>query len=518
MKINRQHLQNFFILVACCFYLLPVYSQELPPPHNQTQNLIKESEKPILLPEAYEAFSETDHEITINGKIIPYRAVAGNLILKDDKGNPKASIFYISYTKKDPQANSNRPITFCFNGGPGSSSVWLHLGAFGPKRVQLTEKGEAIPPYHLIENEYSILDFTDLVFVDPISTGYSRAIPPEDAKKYHGFEEDIKSIAEFIRLYITRYNRWDSPKFIAGESYGTTRAIGLADYLHNHDYLYMNGIILVSSILNFQTILFNEGNDLSSLAFLPSYTATAWYHNKLAPDLQANLPKALDEARSFTMNEYNNALFKGDLLKDEERQFIAGKLARLTGLSPQYVLDSDLRISDIRFVKELLRKEKRTVGRFDSRFLGIDTDILGENFEYDPSADAIFGAFTSTLNYYMRNDLKWERDGDYKILASLPQWDYSVATNQYLNVTDKLISAMVRNPHLQVFVASGYYDLATPFFGTEYTFNHLGVEKKLKDHIDLKYYEAGHMMYIHQLSLVKLKADLAEYYEKTLKK
>jgi carboxypeptidase C (cathepsin A) len=483
----------------------------------------EEAKKEVNLSEAEkslcddkEEFSETQHEIMIDGKILPYRAVAGNLILKDEKCKPKASIFYMSYTKENVNNDSERPVTFCFNGGPGSSSVWLHLGILGPKRVHLSENGDALPPYHVVDNEFSLLDVTDLVFIDPVSTGFSHAIPSEDAKQFHGVQEDIKSIAEFIQLYLSRFNRWESPKFIVGESYGTTRAAGLAGYLHDEYYVCVNGIVLISSVLNFQSIDFSAGNDLSYLLFLPSYTATAWYHKRLDPDLQANFLDTIQAAREFVINDYSLALFKGDLLTPEERQHTVKQLARFTGLSPEYIDKSNLRIEMMRFAKELLRDQKRTVGRFDGRFQGIDADAVGERFEYDPSADAIFGVFTSTLNHYIRTDLKWTKDDHYKILANLQSWDYGNAKNQYLNVAETLRSVMTKNGHLRVFVGNGYYDLATPFFATEYTFNHLGLDASLMDHVTMKHYDGGHMMYIYRPALIQLKQDLASFYKQTL--
>lgn len=467
--------------------------------------------------ETQEVFSETTHQVVIDGKTISYKAIAGTLLLKDDKCDPKASLFFISYTKEGVEELGQRPVTFCFNGGPGSSSVWLHMGTFGPKRVALTDNGDALPPYYLVDNEFSILDETDLVFIDPVSTGYSRAIPADTAKDYHGVEEDIKSVAEFIRLYITRYNRWESPKFIAGESYGTTRAAGLAGYLHDHYFVNVNGLVLVSSVLNFQSIDFNTGNDLSYLLFLPSYTATAWYHKKLPADLQnLSLDEVLKQARDFVTKDYSTALFKGDLLTVEERKSIVQKLARFTGLTPDYVERSNLRIDMMRYAKELLRNQRRTIGRFDSRFQGIDIDAVGEYFEYDPSADAIFGAFTATFNHYVRKDLKWEKDTHYKILTNVQPWKYGNG-NQYLNVAENLRSVMTKNPYMRVFVANGYYDLATPFFATEYTFNHLGLDPSFPSHVTMTYYDAGHMMYIYRPSLVQLKKDLSKYYVDTLK-
>lgn len=464
-----------------------------------------------------EEFSETTHEVIIEGKPISYKATAGNLIIKDDKCEPKANFFFISYSKDGENERGKRPITFCFNGGPGSSSVWLHLGVLGPKRVLLSEQGDALPPYRLVDNEYSILDLTDLVFIDPISTGYSHAIPFDDAKKFHGVEEDIRSIAEFIRLYITRYNRWESPKFIVGESYGTARAAGLTGYLQDKLYLAINGVALVSSILNFQSIDFAVGNDLPYLLYLPSYTATAWYHKKLSGELQGSLNDAIEKAKHFVENEYSTALFKGDRLSPQESKEIVAKLAQFTGLSPEYVERSNLRVDIGHFTKELLRDQHRTVGRFDSRFKGIDANPIGVHPEYDPSAEAVFGAFTAVLNDYIKTDLKVQRDNEYKILSSIGQhWDYSVATNQYWNVSDTLRQAMTRNQYLRVFVASGYFDLATPFYATEYTFDHLGLNPVLKSHVDMKYYPAGHMMYIHKPTLMQFKEDLSHFYQETL--
>lgn len=501
------HCRIYQVLIILWMSLLPIYLAA------EEEN--KPDKERALCKDVKEEFSETHHEVIINGQIVKYKACAGNLLLKDDDCNSKASLFFVSYTKEGVEDPSQRPITFCFNGGPGSSSIWLHLGVFGPRRVYLTEHGDALPPYHLVDNEFSILDVTDLVFIDPVSTGYSRAIPVDEAKHFYNMDEDVKSIAEFIRLYVTRFNRWGSPKFLAGESYGTTRAASLAVYLHDQNYLYINGIILVSSILNFQSVDFAEGNDLAYILFLPTYTATAWYHQKLAPDLQANFQSTLQEAKDFAMNEYSLALLKGDTLRVEDRKRIIEKMAFYTGLSQDYIDKNNLRVGMFRFVKELLRDQKRTIGRFDSRFKGIDADVLGEYFEYDPSADAIFGAFTATLNQYIHTELKWVKDTHYKVLTNVHPWDYG-CKNQYLNVGDSLRGVMTKNPHIRVFVASGYYDLATPFFATDYTFNHLNLDPSLMNHVMIHYYDAGHMMYIHRPSLIKMKKDLLDYYLYTL--
>jgi carboxypeptidase C (cathepsin A) len=467
-----------------------------------------------------ESVSETRHEITVNGRKLRYQALAGNLLLREEDGKPTASVFFVAYSllpgDGEPQTPAlARPVTFAFNGGPGSSSVWLHLGAFGPKRVALADTGEALPPpYKLVDNEFTLLDLTDLVFIDPVSTGFSRAAPGVDPKRFHGVQEDITAVGEFIRLYTTRYGRWGSPKYLAGESYGTTRAGGLSGYLQDRDGLNLNGIILVSSILNFETARFDDGNDLPYPLFLPTYTATAWYHKKLPPDLQnGDLQQALAEAERFARGEYALALMQGDRLPDVRRQEVVRKLAWLTGLSEEYVREANLRIEIQRFVKQLLRDRRRTVGRYDSRLLGTDLDAAGERAEYDPSYAAVQGAYTATLNQFLRSDLKVVNDIPYEILTGRVQpWDYGTARNRYLNVAPTLRSAMTKNRDLRLFVACGYYDLATPFAAADYTLDHLGLDSSLRGNVTTAYYEAGHMMYIHRPSLEKLRRDLAAFF------
>jgi carboxypeptidase C (cathepsin A) len=377
----------------------------------------------------------------------------------------------------------------------------------------MDEKDQPLPPpYRLTDNQQSVLDETDLVFIDPVSTGYSRAVPGEKTAQFHGFKKDIESVGDFIRLYTTRYNRWASPKFLIGESYGTTRAAGLAGYLQDRHGMYLNGIMLVSTILNFQTARFFTGNDLPYVLFLPTYAATAWYHHKLPEELQADLSRTLKEVEAFALGEYNLALMKGAALADEERAEVVEKLARYTGLTPDYIEQTNLRINIHRYVKELLRDQHRTVGRFDSRFTGIDRDAAGEKHEYDPSYVVVQGAYTAMLNDYVRVELKYENDQLYEIISDRVQpWSYEEHQNQYLNVAETLREAMTKNPFLKVFVANGYYDLATPYFATHYTFNHLGIDASLQDNICMGHYEAGHMMYIHGPSLVQLKADLASF-------
>ena len=385
------------------------------------------------------------------------------------------------------------------------------MGVLGPRCVETDQQGNLLqPPYRLIENQYSVLDQTDLVFIDPISTGFSRVVQGEEAKQFHGFNKDIESIGDFIRLYTTRYQRWISPKFLIGESYGTTRAAGLSGYLQDRHGLYLNGIMLISSVLDFQTIRFMNGNDLPYILYLPSFTATAWYHNLLDEGLQVDLHQTLQEVEAFAVGEYTLALMKGTDLPEDERQEITRKLVRYTGLPIDYIERTDLRVSIMRFCKEILRAQGKTVGRFDSRFTGLDRDSVGERFEYDPSYTNILGPYTATLNDYLRSQLKFESDLSYEILTDrVHPWNYDTHQNQYVNVTDILRKAMTTNPYLKVFVASGYYDLATPYMATQYTFNHLGLDKSLQQNVSMSFYEAGHMMYVHQQSLIQLKKDLS---------
>jgi carboxypeptidase C (cathepsin A) len=462
----------------------------------------------------------TQHKITIGGEEIAYTVTTGTIVLKEEtssrdedfKGEkPMAEFFFVAYTKDGVENPANRPLTFSFNGGPGSSSVWLHLGVLGPRRVVMTYEGDLPkPPYQLTDNEFSLLDKTDLVFIDPVSTGYSRPVEGEKAKQFHGFKKDIETVGDFIRLYTTRYNRWLSPKFLIGESYGTTRASGLSGYLQNRHGLYLNGIMLVSTVLDFSTIDFTPGNELPYVLFLPTYAATAWYHRALR--IRRPLQKLMEEVREFAINEYAPALMKGDALPKRERAIILEKLVRYTGLSADYLERSNLRVPDYRFFKELLRSRGRTVGRLDSRFLGIDKDTLGDGTHNDPSYTNIMGPYTAGFYDYIRRELKFEKDIPYNILnGGVWPWSYAEHENQFVYVAETLREAMTINPHLKVFIANGYYDLATPFFGTEYVFSHMGLDESLRGNIGMYYYEAGHMMYIHMPALEQMKKDLASF-------
>jgi len=485
-------------------------TQAGPPPAQQpAQGQGQAAQRPIVVEDKV---SKTSHTIRLSGQDIKFTATTGTMVQRAEDGTPRANIFFIAYTKDDADP-ATRPVMYTFNGGPGSSSVWLHLGLFGPKRVVMDDNGFPLPPpYKIVDNEFSILDVADLVFIDPVTTGYSRAIPGENARQFHGFREDLESVSEFIRLWTVRNGRWKSPKFLAGESYGTTRAAGLSGILQRTHGMFLNGIVLISSILNFGTARFDAGNDLPYILFLPTYTATAWYHKKLASDLQGNLRKTLDEAEKFASGEYTLALTAGDALSDAQRKVVAQKVARYTGLPQDFVEQANLRIEIGRFCKELLRGERRTAGRLDSRFTGIDADAAGERTSYDPSNAAIQGTYTAVMNDYVRQVLKFESDLPYEILTGRVQpWSYAQFENRYVNVAETLRDAMSYNRDLKVFVAKGYYDLATPYFAAEYTVNHMGLDPSIRKNITGNHYEAGHMMYIHKPSFAQLRKDVGEF-------
>lgn len=460
----------------------------------------------------------TKGTVTIKGKSIPYTATTGYMNITDDNGAIKATMFYVAYVRSD-MASEKRPITFAFNGGPGSSSVWLHMGALGPKRVVLTDKGDMPkPPGNMVDNEYSWLEFTDLVFIDPVGTGYSRPAKDEKKEQFHGLDEDVTSVGTFIRLYTTQNKRWLSPKFLAGESYGTTRAAYLSDHLADRHGMYVNGILLISMVLDFQTLRFSPANDLPCALFLPTYAATAMYHGKLDESLRANQDKSLEEIRSWALNEYLTYLAKGHVASDAEHKAVTEKLSRYTGLSKEFIASTNNRPDIFRFTKELLRDEGKTVGRLDSRFTGIDRDNAGENFEYDPSYNAvIYAPFTSTVNHYLRSTLGFESDLPYEILTGKVQpWNWGSAERGFPYVGEALRKAMTKNKFLKVYVANGWYDLATPFFAAEYTMNHLPLESSLRNNISMKYYRSGHMMYIEKESLKQFTKDVEQFYGNTL--
>lgn len=462
--------------------------------------------------------SVTQHQIVIQGKRIDYTATTGHLTLWNSEGTEWAHFFYVAYTALPSSKSGSRPITFAFNGGPGSSSIWLHMGALGPKRVAMNDDGSALPPpFGMVDNEYSWLDKTDLVFIDPIETGFSR--PAEGVKKaeFTGYDEDIKSVGDFIYHYTTQNNRWSDPKYLAGESYGTTRATGLSGYLQDRHGMYLNGLILVSAVLNFQTLYFTEGNDLPYSLFLPSYAAAAWHHNKIDSAQFGSLSGLLTEAERFASHEYTMALMKGDALQPSEFKEVARQMAALTGLDPEFISNHNLRVSTAAFTKELLRKEGYTIGRFDALVKGIDQKNAGDSYDFDPSYNlTILGTYTAALHAHLSQNLKYQNPKlTYEVLTSrVRPWNYGPAQNRFLNTSQTLQRAMHKNPHLKVLVCSGYFDLATPYFATDYTLNHLFLDPQIKKNIQVQYYLGGHMMYTMKSELQKFTQDVKAFYEK----
>ena len=462
--------------------------------------------------------SVTQHRATIDGNTIAYTATAGKLLMKNDAGEDKAHMFFVAYTK-DSSDLSQRPVTFCFNGGPGSSSVWLHLGMLGPQRVKMSNDPKPLrPPHQLIENPYSLLDTTDLVFIDPISTGFSRPAKGEKKQQFHGYDEDLRSVGQFIHDYTTKYGRWGSPKFLLGESYGGLRAAGLSGELQKRYRMYLNGIVLVSAVVDFQTLHTGQLNDLAYSLFLPSYAATAWYHKALPDPLQElTVGEVFAMTQAFARGPYTQALQLGDALPEEQRSEVVAEMSKLTGLSEEYLDLANLRVSMGQFGKELLRYRKHVIGRFDSRYSGIDFDHVGSSVEHDPSGAVVFGPFTSAMNQYLHDVLEVKEERVYQILTrKVRPWDYSGFTNRYVSALSTLRTSMRDNPYLKVFAACGYYDLATPGFALEHTRDHLNLPPELRKNFTTEYYEGGHMMYVHEPSLKKLRADLVKFYQAAL--
>ncbi len=449
--------------------------------------------------------SVTQHEMTLAGKTIQYQATAGPLTMKDESGKPKANIFFVAYDTqaKDP---TTRPITFLFNGGPGAAAIWLHLGGAGPKTVDLDDGGVPVgPPFKLVDNPATWIPASDLVFIDPVSTGYSRPAAGEDAKQFHGVQPDVESVAEFIRVYITKYQRWGSPIYLAGESYGTTRASALAGFLAERYGIAVNGITLISSVLDFKTLEAGPSNDLPYEMYLPSYAAVAWYHKKLSPEYQADLNKTIDAARKFTLDEYAPALLKGSSLTLAERTHLIKQLAGFTGLSEELIDRDNLRINPGQFEKQLLGDGHHIIGRFDGRITGYDPEAARGGPSYDPSFTRYLSAYTACFNQYVRQDLKYESDLPYEALTGKVQpWPMDD-----VYVIDDLQDAMLQNPHLRVQFVSGYYDLATPFFSADYTINRMQLSPEARANITHLYFPSGHMVYHHRAS-AKLMEEAVE--------
>ena len=468
-----------------------------------------------------EESSITEHTVRIGGQTIPYKATAATILLKDEKGEANASIFYMAYTRNDVKDVTQRPLAFLYNGGPGSSSIWLHMGSFGPKRVVTTDaEATPPPPYRLVDNSNSLLDKADLIFIDPVGTGFSRALGKAKNQDFWGVDEDVKSLAQFIGSYVSRNNRWNSPKFLIGESYGTFRSVALVNYLQEHDHMDFNGVVLISSVLDLGTISFHPGQDLPYILYVPSYAATAWYH-KVLQSQPADLNTFLADARKFAATEYADALMKGAKLSAREKAAVVKKLAQFTGLSEDYISKANLRVNLAQFREELQRSRGRTTGRLDARFSGPSYDPLAEYAGYDPQSTAVSGAFTAVFNTYIREELKFGQNLHYNVSAEGAgrNWDWKRSAGRGFgfpgapNVEGDLVQAMIGNTHLQIEVENGLYDLATPFFGTEYTMDHLDLPEKLQSRIHQKYYDAGHMMYLREEDLAKLKNNAASFIE-----
>ncbi len=458
------------------------------------------------------------HSTMVKGKTLNYSVTTGFMPIKNAQtGETEARIFYMAYTLDNPPLN--RPLMFSFNGGPGSASVWLHLGALGPKRVKMLDDGlMPPPPYQMEVNQETWLTDTDLVFIDPVGTGYSRAAKPELASKFFGVQGDIESVGEFIRLYLGRAERWSSPLFLVGESYGTTRAAGLSNYLFDKG-IGLNGVLLISTVMNFQTIRFADNNDLPLALILPSYATTAWYHKRLSPEMQAKSIKQIAlEAQTFANNEYLPALMRIDRLSAQEKQNLADNFSKFTGLNKTFIEQNNFRVELGEFMKELLRDGRRTVGRLDSRFIGIDRDAAGNSADNDSSMNAIRPPYTAAFNDYVRRDLGFKSDLEYYILGGgVGRWNWGT-DNGYADTSQNLKSAMSKNPYMKVFVANGYYDMATPFSATEYTFSAMNLDPQLRKNISFTYYDAGRMVSIEQYSLQKLKDDASDFIRSSLQK
>ncbi len=462
--------------------------------------------------------SVTEHTITVGGKPVTYTATAGTLVLRNEKDEPTALFGYTAYVKKGITDPRTRAITFAYNGGPGSSSIWLHMGVLGPRRIAVTDAGTTPPPpYDLVDNAQSIIDVTDLVMLDPIGTGYSRAAGKSENKDFWGTDPDISSVSQFIFQYVSDNDRWNSPKFLLGESYGTTRSAGVVDYLANEKHMEMNGVVLVSVALDLEAIFEWPGNERPYPLFVPTFAATAWYHKAL-PEQPAKLEPFLTEVRQWAIGPYASALAKGDQLTDAERDQIAAQLHRYTGISVEYCKQANLRIGESQFTAELLRGKRETVGRLDSRFTGFTFDPLAEEADYDPQSASVSSAYTAAFLDYYHRELKFGKDKTYNVSAGVfRDWDFKhrVPGSRFAlpmaNTGPDLAHAIGVNPNLNVLVLNGYYDLATPFFATESMFSHLGLTKEQRSRVTMKYYGAGHMMYLNPPSLEQMKNDVGAF-------
>ena len=464
----------------------------------------------------------TQHRLSLGGKSFEYTATAGTLIVRDDDDKPIASIGYIAYTRRDTKSASARPITFAFNGGPGSSSLWLHMGVLGPKRVLVSDPTPTpAAPYRTADNEFSLLDVSDLVMIDPVGTGLSHAVCDHRDEEFWGVDPDIDSVSRFIAQYVSDNNRWTSPKYLLGESYGTTRAAAIVNYLRARRSLTFNGLILVSVATDIEAIFAElPGNDRPYAVYLPGYAAVAWYHH-MAAGQPASLEPFLAEVRQYASGPYTAALLKGDALPDEELDAVAQRVHDYIGLPVEYLKEARLRVSENEFAHELLKARHLTVGRLDGRFTGPTSDLLAKETDYDPQSSAISAAYAAAFLDYYHGELRFGQGETYRTtnFGIGERWKWTHRTEKgeqpIVNSGVDLADALIKDPNLRVLVLNGYYDLATPFSGTEYVMMHLGLPPAIGAHIQLKYYEAGHMMYVHPPSLAKMKRDLDGFIEST---
>ncbi|HVS04512.1 MAG TPA: carboxypeptidase, partial [Thermoanaerobaculia bacterium] len=466
--------------------------------------------------------STTRHEVRIDGQTIPYRATAGWLILKDEEGKPTARFGFTAYSREGVRDLAQRPLMFAFNGGPGSSSVWLHMGILGPRRVVVTDEGYAPPPpSQRVDNAYSVLDVTDLVMIDPVGTGFSKPLGDAKGADFWGVDQDIRSVAAFIKQYVTETGRWASPKYILGESYGGIRGAGLVHHLQSQHGMNFNGVVLVSPFLNMGSGIDGANIDTPHVLYLSTLAATAWYHGAIA-DRPESLEAFVAEVDRFAYEEYAPALMKGYTIAAAEKQAVADKLAAYTGTTPRYWLDADLRVSHQQYLQELKRGERVITGRIDSRFIGPAVNPLGEAMDYDPFFPAVGPAFTSAFLDYLHNELEFGRDEEYKVSNWMREWDWQHQPPStqgwavpWADLRPDLAMAMTMNPGLHVLVQQGYYDLATPMLATKHDINHLDVSAEARQRIRMAYYEAGHMMYLHPASMEKFRDDLAQFVRDT---
>ncbi len=501
MRLRPPVLALFFLLAAIAS---PVLGQQVVPTADQSVQ---------SAPVPDEQSSVTQHSIVVDGESIPYTATAATMHLVNDAGEPTGSLYYTAYTRTDVDS-STWPISFIYNGGPGSASVWLHMGAFGPQRVPVNDSGPTPPPpYDLVDNPGTLIDFTDMVFIDPIGTGFSRLVGSGQGSDYWGIDEDAASLTQFISSYITRNQRWNSPKFLIGESYGTTRSAVLVNMLQRRAGMDFSGIVLISAVLDFETLLFAPGHDTSYVTYLPTYAITAAYHDVVPwPD---DLDAWLDEVRDFAVGDYAHVLAQGASAPAAQVAAVRAKLAEYTGLSEEYLQRANLRVDATQFRAELQRTQGMITSRLDARYDGFTNELLAEGAGYDPQSSAITGAYTAAINRYLRDVLGFETTETYRTGGGAPGWNWTRdGSGGWLGATyvaSDLEQAMIRNPNLKVQIENGYYDLATPFFAMEWTTDHMNLPDELRGNIKHNFYEAGHMMYVNEEELMNLRRNIMQF-------